>query len=69
MPSQLECRISIIHLKNGKIRLGMVDPLNMRYEPLGEHGPDKREIDKVIENLKTSIIRAGHLLTFSEKSE
>ncbi len=47
----------------------MVDPLNMRYEPLGEHGPDKREIDKVIENLKTSIIRAGHLLTFSEKSE
>ena len=67
--NQLECRIVIIHRRDLKIDLGMYDPLNMRFEPLGTHGPDQREIDRVILDLKSSIERAGHLLTFCERSE
>lgn len=66
---QLECRIVIIHRKDRKINLGMYSPCDMRYEPLGIHGPDQREIDRVILDLKSSIERAGHMLTFCERSE
>lgn len=67
--TQLECRIIIRHRKDLKTEIGMYDPLNGRYEKLGVHGPDPREVDRVIEDLKASIIRAGHFLTFSERSE
>lgn len=72
---QLECRIVIIHKRPRmdeigaarKFELGMYDPANRRYERLGEH-PESR-IDKVVADLKVSIERAGHLLTFCERSE
>lgn len=66
---QLECRIVLTFLRSGKVRMGMYDPLNHRYEALGEHGPGVREVDKAVRDLKTSIERAGHLLTFCERSE
>lgn len=66
---QLECRIVITHLPNKCIMLGMWDPLNMRYEPLGTHGPSQREINKAIYGLKDSIERAGHKLTFCVRSK
>ena len=69
MSKQLECRIIIRHRDDKKVAIGMYDPLNERYEPLGVHGPDPRAVDKVIYDLKSSIERAGHLLTFSECSE
>lgn len=69
MPKQLECRICIIHLPDKRITLGMYDPLNNRYEPLGTHGPSQKEIDKAVYGLKTSIERAGHLLTFCERTQ
>lgn len=47
----------------------MYDPISGRYEHLGVHGPSVKEVDKVVRDLKTSIERAGHRLTFSEKSE
>lgn len=47
----------------------MYDPLNGRYEPLGTHGPSVQEVDKIVEGLKSAIERAGHLLTFCERSE
>lgn len=75
MTKQLECRIVIIHRKpradeigtNRKFELGMYDPANKRYEHLGIHPVSK--IDKVVGDLKVSIERAGHLLTFCERSE
>ncbi len=75
MPKQLECRIVIIHKRpevdeigaGRKFTLGMYDPLNNRYEPLGTH-PTAR-IDKIVGDLKRSIEQAGHLLTFCERSE
>ncbi len=68
MPDQLECRIVIEHYEDGRIRLGMYDPLNSRYEPLGTHGPDSREVDRVVRDLKQSILGAGHRLTFCERA-
>lgn len=65
---QLECRIVIGYRQDRKIELGMWDPLNDRYEALGVHGPSQREVDKVVNDLKRSIITAGHRLTFCERS-
>lgn len=65
---QLECRIVIGYLPSKKIQLGMYDPLNDRYEDLGEHGPSQREVDRVVHDLKRSITQAGHKLTFAERS-
>mgnify|MGYP001608245466 CR=1 FL=1 len=77
MKKQLECRIVIIHHRPSKllylsdqphrsVELGMYDPRNMRYEFLGRHGPD--ELDRAVRDLKASIERAGHRLTFCERS-
>lgn len=66
---QLECRIVLTFRKDKRVNVGMYDPLNHRYEPLGTHGPSTREVDKVVRDLKASIERAGHLLTFCERSE
>ena len=74
---QLECRIVIIHHRPSRLRfttdqefrsveLGMYDPHNMRYEFLGRHHPDK--LDDAVYNLKESIERAGHRLSFCERS-
>jgi hypothetical protein len=64
MKNQLECRVVLLH---GPItsELGMYDPLNMRYEHLGHH--PKRDIPRVVLDLKTSIERAGHLVSFCER--
>ena len=75
MTKQLECRIVIIHkrvdpynLQGPRMfELGMYDPANKRYEKLGEHPVAK--IDKIVGDLKVSILRAGHHLTFSEYTE
>lgn len=66
---QLECRIVIIHRSDKKIDLGMYSPCDNRYEALGCHGPSQSEIDRVVTDLKISILRAGHRLTFCERSE
>lgn len=66
---QLECRITIAWLPDGRIRLGMYDPYNGRHEPLGTHGPDRRQVDAAIRGLKERIEREGHRLTFAESSE
>lgn len=64
---QLECRIIISHGRTDlKTEVGMYDPLTMRYEPLGAHGPSQREIDRVVRDLQASMERAEHLVTFSE---
>lgn len=68
MTEQLECRIVIGYRPDKKIELGMYDPLNDRYEPLGTHGPSQREVDRVVLDLKKSIVKAGHRLTFCERS-
>lgn len=73
MPKQLECRIVITRGRaDQKVEVGMYDPINCRYEPLGAHGGPfgggEREVDKVIRNLKTSIERAGHRVTFCERT-
>ena len=46
----------------------MYDPLSGRYEDLGSHGPGRREVEKVVSDLKASIERAGHRLTFCERT-
>lgn len=69
MPKQLECRIVITFLRDGRIRLGMYDPKAGRYEALGTHGPSVKEVDKAVRGLKEGIERAGHKLTFCERSE
>lgn len=65
-PRQLECRIVLTHGHRGdlKTEVGMYDPLNERYEPLGAHSP--REVDSMVYGLKEKIEREGHLLTFSD---
>jgi hypothetical protein len=63
---RLECRIVITHRADRRVDVGMYDPISGRYEALGTHG--LREIDRVIRDLKSSIERAGHLLTFSERT-
>lgn len=65
---QLECRIVLTYHKDGRVSMGMYDPLSGRYEPLGTHGPDVREVDKAVRGLKSSIERAGHWLTWCERS-
>lgn len=69
MAEQLECRIILTFLRSGKTRVAMCDPRTGRIEPLGEHGPSAREVDRVVCDLKDSIVRAGHRLTFCERSE
>ncbi len=69
MTKQLECRIIITwgHRIDLKTEVGMYCPVTQRYEPLGAHGPSRREIDRVILDLKKSIERAGHRCTFSDR--
>lgn len=70
--NKLECRIVIRHLENGRSKLGMYDPVSGRYEPLGTHGgrsdSAKRALDRVVLDLKISIEKAGHWVTFSERT-
>jgi hypothetical protein len=65
---QLECRIVITYLPDKRIQLGMYCPRSLRYEPLGTHGPAQTVIDKAVLGLKESILRAGHRLTFCERT-
>ena len=65
---RLECRIVITHRADRRTDVGMYDPITGRYEPLGTHGPARREVDRVVRDLKASIERAGHLLTFCERT-
>lgn len=78
MKKQLECRIVIIWHRPARLRIlgeqfnrfvevGMYDPVSGRYEHLGRHHPS--DLDKVVRGLKESIERAGHRLTFCERSE
>lgn len=66
---QMECRIIITYRRDRRIDLGMYDPISKRYEALGTHGPSPRDVDKAVYGLKESIERAGHRLTFCERSE
>lgn len=69
MARQLECRIVLTYQRDRRVAVGMYCPVTKRYEPLGVHGPARREVDRVVEDLKRSIIRAGHRLTFCERGE
>lgn len=69
MKKQLECRIVLTFMRDGRTTVAMYDPLNHRYEPLGIHGPSVKEVDRIVKDLKRSIETAGHLLTFCERSE
>ena len=64
----LECRIVLTYRDDNRVAVGMYDTMGGRYEPLGVHGPSQREVDKVVRDLKASIERAGHRLTFCERS-
>jgi hypothetical protein len=68
---QLECRLVVTRggRLDFKTELGMYCPVTGRYETCGVHGPDPREVDKAIRDLKTSIERAGHRLTFCERKQ
>ena len=66
---QLECRIVLTFLRNGKTSVAMCDPKTGRLEPLGTHGPSARLVDRVVADLAASITRAGHKLTYCERSE
>lgn len=68
MAEQLECRIVITYRADKRISLGMLDPLSGRYEALGTHGPAQADIDRAVAGLKDAIERAGHRLTFCERS-
>src|SRR3954470_19503216 len=46
---QLECRIIITHVDERCFTLGMYDPLNTRYEPLGKH--PTRDIERIVGDL------------------
>ena len=65
-----ECRIVVTRPRRGygRTAVGMYDPARRRYEPLGEHGPDERDIDRVVRDLARSIERAGNRLTWCERS-
>ena len=68
MMKKLECRIVITRGRADlKTEVGMYDPISGRYEPLGAHGPSVKEVDRVVSDLKKSIEKAGHLLTFCER--
>lgn len=62
---QLECRVVLTRLPDGRVRMAMADPLTGRVEQLGVHGPSQRAIDEAVRGLKASIERAGHKLTVS----
>jgi hypothetical protein len=66
MAQQLECRIVVTYHTNRRVEVGMFDPVSGRYEQLGSHGP--AQVDKVVRDLAVSIERAGHRLTFCERS-
>ncbi len=66
---QLECRIVLTYRADGRVGLGMYDPKSGRYEALGTHGPARREVDAAVQGLRESIERAGHRLTWCERSE
>lgn len=68
MPKQLECRIVLTHghRTDLKTEMGMWDPLNEKYVPLGAHGPRMADIDSAVRGLKERILKEGHLLTFSD---
>ena len=68
MTKPLECRIVITHRPDGRIDLGMYDPLSGKYEPLGAHGPGRRAVERAVNDLKQSIERAGHRLTYCERT-
>lgn len=61
---QLECRVVITHEPLGMFSLGMYDPLNTKYAPLGRH--PKKDIAKIVRDLKHRMERERHLVTFSE---
>ena len=67
---QLECRIVIT--RGGRLdlktELGMYCPVTGRYEKAGVHGPDPHEVDKAIMGMKVAIERAGHRLTFCDRT-
>mgnify|MGYP007044010362 CR=1 FL=1 len=69
MSRQLECRIVLTFLRDRRVALGMYDPISRRYEALGTHGPSVKDVDRAVYGLKDSILKAGHLLTFCERSE
>lgn len=64
----LECRIVVTHRADKRVGLGMYDPVSGRYEALGVHGPAQRDIDRAVRGLKEGIERAGHRLTWCERS-
>lgn len=66
--TQLECRIVVTHYSDGSVDMGMYDPHTTRYAPLGHHGPGTQVVDSAIAGLKSAIERAGHRLTFCERS-
>ena len=68
-PAPLECRIILTFRRDCKVDVGMFCPNTHRYEPLGTHGPAVHDVDRVVQDLKKSIERAGHRLTFCERSE
>ncbi len=68
MVEQMECRVVITYRPDRRIDLGMYCPRSLRYEPLGTHGPSVAEVDRAVRGLADSIERAGHLLTFCERS-
>ncbi len=68
MGEPLECRVIIRRRVDGRIDLGMYDPLNGRYAPLGTHGPGRGVVDQAIRGLAERITREGHRLTFSDTS-
>lgn len=65
--AQLECRIIVTHGHRAdlKTEVGMYCPVTRRYEHLGAHGPARREIDKVIADLRDRIEQERHLVTWS----
>lgn len=69
MTQRLECRIILRYRRDRRVDMGMYDPKSGRYEALGTHGPDKRDVDKAVHGLMTAIERAGHRLTWAEHNE
>lgn len=65
---QLECRVVIRRYPDGRVDLGMYDPLNGRYVPLGTHGPNKVVVDRAVQGLVDKITREGHKVTFSDST-
>lgn len=67
MSNQMECRVVLTTNRDGKtFGLGMYDPISGRYEALGTHpNCDK---DKIVRDISISIQRAGHRLTYCERS-